>query len=150
MGRSGVFASRSWALVRDTSVGWALVLGTLACAGPAQRYPLSALPHTAFGQGSVEVERIEGGQHLVVVELDALEPPETLAQGVDEYVVWLEDARGKRVRAGTLRYDRGNKSGNLMATTDLSTFTVRVTAEGPKNGGAKTSVLVAERRVLAN
>jgi hypothetical protein len=96
----------------------------------------------------LQVERIEGGQRLVIVELDALPPPERFAQGGSEYVVWLEDAKGRSVRAGTLRYDRGSRSGNLLATTDLSAFTVRVTAEvATPSAQDAHSVLVAERRV---
>lgn len=121
-----------------------------ACSGPSQRYPLETSGvggASSAVSGSLQVERIEGGQRLVIVELDALPPPERVAQGGSEYVVWLEDGQGNSVRAGTLRYDRGSRSGNLLATTALSAFTVRVTAESTPSSQNAHSVLVAERRV---
>jgi hypothetical protein len=97
--------------------------------------------------GSVSVERIEAGQQLVVLQLDQLPPPERIAPGLKEFVVWLEDPRGGEVNVGTLRYDRANHSGNLLATTDLSAFTVRVTGERDARAVEPAGVLLAERRV---
>ena len=97
--------------------------------------------------GSLSVERIEGGQHLVVLQLEQLPPPERIAPGLREFVVWLEDPRGGEVNVGTLRYDRANHSGNLLATTDLSAFTVRVTGERDARAAEPAGVLLAERRV---
>jgi hypothetical protein len=97
--------------------------------------------------GSLSVERIEGGQHLVVLRLEQLPPPERIAPGVREFVVWLEDPNGAEVNVGTLRYDRANHSGNLLATTDLSAFTVRVTGERDARAAEPAGVLLAERRV---
>jgi len=100
--------------------------------------------------GSLSVERIEGGQHLVVLQLEQLPPPERIAPGLREFVVWLEDPRGGEVNVGTLRYDRANHSGNLLATTDLSAFTVRVTGERDARAAEPAGVLLAERRVVTN
>jgi len=100
--------------------------------------------------GSLSVERIEGGQHLVVLQLEQLPPPERIAPGLREFVVWLEDPRGGEVNLGTLRYDRANHSGNLLATTGLSAFTVRVTGERDARAVEPAGVLLAERRVVTN
>jgi hypothetical protein len=118
-----------------------------ACARATQTYPLLSQGAAQQAVGSLSVERIEGGQRLVVLQLDRLPPPERIAPGVREFVVWLEEPHGKRVNVGTLRYDRDRHSGNLLATTELSTFTVRVTGE--RNGQAMepSGVILAERRV---
>lgn len=100
--------------------------------------------------GSLSVERIEGGQRLVVLQLEQLPPPERIAPGIREFVVWLEDSKGSEVRVGTLRYDRASHSGNLLATTDLRDFTVRVTGERDARAAQPTGVLLAERRVVTN
>src|SRR4051812_36672759 len=49
----------------------------------------AAQPAAAGMVGSLSVERIEGGQHLVVLRLEQLPPPERIAPGLREFVVWL-------------------------------------------------------------
>lgn len=113
--------------------------------------PCAPSPGAASGMvGSLSVERIEGGQHLVVLQLEQLPPPERIAPGLREFVVWLEDPRGGEVNVGTLRYDRASHSGNLLATTGLSAFTVRVTGERDARAAEPAGVLLAERRVVTN
>src|SRR4051795_10998502 len=81
---------------------------TVQCVGPQRTYSLTASPLAAGAVGSVQLERIERNQLLVLVELDALPPPERIESGLTEFVVWLEDEHGRRVNAGTLRYDRAH------------------------------------------
>jgi hypothetical protein len=100
--------------------------------------------------GSLSVERIQSGQRVVVLQLTQLPPPERIAPGLREFVVWLEDARGAEVNLGTLHYDRAHHSGNLLATTELSAFTVRVTGERDARTVAPSAVVLAERRVVLN
>lgn len=97
------------------------------------------------------MERIEGGQRLVVLELTQLPPPERLQSGLTSFVVWLhEEGASAPTMAGTLHYDRERQSGNLMATTPLSSFTIRVTAERQRRPSAPSQVLIAERSVEIN
>jgi hypothetical protein len=137
---------------RAVCIAAALSLGVVAssCVRAARTYPL--VPRVADrtlaeAQGSLSVERIEGGQQLVVLQLAGLPPPERLGPGVREYVVWLAGPEGKHVNVGTLRYDRAHRSGNLLATTELSAFTVRVTGERNGRAAQPSGVLLAERRV---
>jgi hypothetical protein len=97
--------------------------------------------------GSLSVERIQGGQRVVTLQLNQLPPPERIAPGLRAFVVWLEDPRGRKVKVGTLHYDRLHHSGNLLATTGLAAFTVRVTGERDDSTSAPSGVLLAERRV---
>lgn len=133
---------------RISSLWFALAACLLGCMQAAQTYPLLARTKEVTGQ--VSVERIEGGQKLVVLQLEQLPPPERLAPGLREYVVWLQDPRGAAVKVGTLDYDRTHQSGNLLATTDLAAFTVRVTGERDANPSQPSAVLLAERKVLTN
>src|SRR5689334_20269837 len=120
---------RLW-ILRAAFVG-ASVTCALGCMQATQTYALvlhPSAPHAdaqepdarpAGMAGSMSVERIEGGRRLVVLQLEQLPPPERIAPGLREFVVWLEDPKGGEVNVGTLRYDRANHSGNLLATTDL-------------------------------
>ena len=128
----------------------ALLLALCACIQASQRYPLVTGESAHGATGSLEVERIEGGQKLVMIELDKLAPPERIGTGMHEFVVWVEGEDGSRVRAGVLRYDRARKAGNLMATTQLPRFTVRVTGETKADVTTPSSVLLAERTIDLN
>jgi hypothetical protein len=127
-----------------------LCLSGSGCVQAAQSYPLrSALPETSV-TGSFSVERVEGGQRLVVVQLSELPPPERIGPGLKEFVVWLSSPSGKAERAGALAYDRAHQSGSLFATTHLPSFTLRVTGERDLAASAPSDVLLAERQVSTN
>lgn len=118
------------------------------CVQASQIYALETAPER--GSGSVQVERIEGQQRLLVVQLDELPAPESLGAGLHVFTVWLSDLQGRTVKAGQLRYDHARRSGNLIATTDLSTFTVRITGERDADANAPGQVLLAVRKVTHN
>jgi hypothetical protein len=142
-------ATQTYALVLHPQNGGPS--GASSASSSAEPGPHEALRDAAPGMvGSLSVEHIEGGQNLVVLQLEQLPPPERIAPGLREFVVWLEDPRGGEVNLGTLRYDRANHSGNLLATTDLSAFTVRVTGERDARAVEPAGVLLAERRVVSN
>ena len=134
---------------RELSVVACGLAGTLAvaCVQAARTYPLAATPAARGVAGSVQLERVEGGQTLLVVELEKLPPPERFASGLTEFVVWLEDGRGARVNAGALRYDREHQAGSLLATTHFPAFTVRVTGERDAHSDTPSDVLLATRAV---
>jgi hypothetical protein len=136
------------ALLLGLVVG-AVLGGSSGCIKPSQTFAL-VTQGAPSSTGSVSVERIEGGQRLVVLQFDGLPPPERLGPGVREFVVWLEGPHGKKVKIGTLRYDRDHRSGNLLATTELRAFTVRVTGERNAQASEPSDVLLAERRVVTN
>ncbi len=141
-------------LLRRLCLSCGIALGfAVSCVQATQTYPVVSradTPSLSGLSGSISVERIEGGLRLLVLSLERLPPPERIAPGLREFVVWLEDARGGEVKIGTLRYDRAHHSGNLLATTELTAFTVRVTGERDGRAAAPSGVLLAERRVVIN
>ncbi|MDB4990838.1 MAG: hypothetical protein JWN04_6016, partial [Myxococcaceae bacterium] len=110
----------------------------------------TANPETANTVGSLSVERLQGGQRLVVLQLEQLPAPERFAPGLHAFVVWLKDPFGGEIKMGTLHYDRAHHSGSLQATTALTTFTVSVTGERDDRTPAPSGVLLAERQVVTN
>lgn len=124
-------------------------VGAWACMQATHTYPLTT-PSQPGVVGSLSVEQIEGGQRLLVLALSELPPPERIAPGLTEFAVWVEGPHGNEVKVGVLHYDRARRSGNLLATTDLTTFTVRVTGERDGRASEPSEVLLAERRVVTN
>jgi hypothetical protein len=129
---------------------FALLSALVGCVQATQSYPLRSKLAEGGVTGSMSVERVEGGQRLVVVQLSELPPPERIGPGLKEFVVWLSAPSGKAERAGALSYDRAHQSGSLFATTNLATFTLQVTGERDLGAIAPSEVLLAERKVSTN
>jgi hypothetical protein len=138
-----------------------LVLGLLVCASLGlpcagcvqsnQNYPLhSGLAGARGVRGSVSVERVEGGQRLVAIELHELPAPEGLQPGLTEFVLWLKAPSGSYVKAGALRYDRAQRSANLLATTTLAAFTLQVTGERGPGVDGPSDVLLTQREMVVD
>jgi hypothetical protein len=118
-----------------------------ACVQSASSYPLTPAQAAPAVSGVVQLERAEGGHTLVIVELRDLPPPEHFASGLTEFDVWLTDSQGRAVKLGALRYDRPRLLGNLLGTTPLRAFTVRVTGERHSQAQTPSDVVVASRKV---
>lgn len=130
--------------------GFALGLLLASCVQASQTYPLITTPRASGCSGRVQVENVEGGKTLFVVELEQLPPPRAFASELTEFVVWLEDPQGGQVKAGTLRYDPARRAGNLLGTTRLHAFTVRVTGERHANSDTPSDVVLASRKVTTH
>jgi hypothetical protein len=141
---------RSSLLPRLAAVSLAGLALLGACVQATQNYPLRGRLAETSVTGSLSVERVEGGQRLVVVQLSELPPPERIGPGLKEFVVWLSSPSGKAQRAGALSYDRARKAGSLFATTTLANFTIQVTGERDPAASSPSDVLLAERRVSTN
>jgi hypothetical protein len=147
--RFGLFCQRAnaRALLAALALASALPGG---CVQATQSYALRSKLPEASVTGSLSVERVEGGQRLVVLQLSELPPPERIGPGLKEFVVWLSAPSGKAQRAGSLSYDRAHQSGSLFATTNLATFTVQVTGERDPAASAPSDVLLTEHKVSTN
>jgi hypothetical protein len=143
-------------MVRGPAALYLLVCASLGllcgqCVQASQNYPLrSALDGASEVTGSLSVERVEGGERLVVLELRDLPAPERFAPGLREFVVWLKAPSGKPMKAGALRYDREHHSGSLFATTTLAAFTVQVTGERDPSVDTPSDVLLTQRKVTTH
>jgi len=132
-------------------LGWlvaALVVSVLSLwgCGPSE-YPIVGSARAAGADGTVQVEDVEGGNHLVTVHMAHLPPPNRLGTGMTTYVVWFTGQGAQPVKAGTLDFDADAREGNMMATTPLKNFEIKVTAEQNAGVAAPSEYVVASRRV---
>lgn len=104
----------------------------LGCGGGSWSYNVVGTQRDPGAEGTVQVERIEGGNRLVTATFRHMTPPDRLASGLTTYVLWFRDARGQSTKASLIEYDPGSRTGRATATTPLSNFAVIVTAE--RNG----------------
>ncbi|MEQ8454375.1 MAG: hypothetical protein RLO52_37015 [Sandaracinaceae bacterium] len=98
----------------------------VACGSP----PLVHGTRRAIGADAViQVERIEGGNQLVTVQVRHLPPPERLAPGATRFVMWFVRSGHPATMASELHYDSGSRQGRARATIPHRGFQVIITAE---------------------
>lgn len=122
------------------------LLGVSACAGPSE-YALLGTTRAAGADGMIQVEAIEGGNQMVTLAIDHLPPPARLGPEMTSYAVWFQSRGRAPQKAGLLEYDDDTRSGRMMATTPLSRFTLKVTAERDRSSISPSDVVVATREV---
>jgi hypothetical protein len=104
-------------------------LALTGCGGGSWAYNVIGTPRDPGAEGTVQVERIEGGNRLVTLSLRHMTPPERLSPGLTVFVVWFRDQSGHSTKASALAYDPGSRTGRATATTPHGNFRLLVTAE---------------------
>lgn len=102
------------------------------CGGGSWSYNVTGTSRDPGAEGTVQVERIEGGNRLVTVTLRHMTPPARLGANLSTFVMWYRDTRGQSTKASLLEYDPESRTARATATTPMSRFIVIVTAE--RNG----------------
>lgn len=122
-----------------------VAMALLSACGPSE-YIVTGTDRAAGADGLVTLEDIEGGNHLVNVEIQHLPPPDRLGSGLNTYVVWFFGQGDPRL-ASVLEYDEDDRSGNATATSPDGSFELVVTAENTRSPSTPSDVIVARRRV---
>ncbi|MGE0790539.1 MAG: hypothetical protein AB7S26_32980 [Sandaracinaceae bacterium] len=99
------------------------------CGGGSWSYSVVGTARDPGAEGTLQIERIEGGNRLVTASLSHLSPPARLGDGLTEVVMWFRDERGHSTKAGRVEYDEGSRTGRATATTPLTRFSVVITVE---------------------
>lgn len=116
-------------LVFATICATALELG---CGAGSWAYNMRSTQRAPGGDGTVQIERIEGNNRLVTTTLRYVIPPDRLGPGLTAFVLWFRDARGHATKASVLAYDPSTRTARATATTPQTQFDLIVTAE--RNG----------------
>lgn len=124
-----------------------LALSAIGCGGGSWSYNVVGTSRDPGAEGTVQVERIEGGNRLVTVSLNHMTPPDRLGSGLTTYVLWFRDPRGQSTKASVLQYDTGDRSARATATTTLERFQLVVTAERNRNAVEPSENVIFNQRV---
>lgn len=135
-----------WAVFVALSFG-ALALGTAGCGGGSWAYNVVGTQRDPGAEGTVQVERIEGGNRLVTVSLRHMTPPDRLGSGLTTFIMWFRDPQGRSTKASGLEYDPGSRTARATATTPLTRFQVIVTAERDRNTAEPSENVIFNQRV---
>ena len=121
----------------------ALVAG---CGGPLT-YSVRGTQRDPGADGRIQVENIEGGNHLVTITITNMTPPDRLGSGNTTYLVWFRAPNGVTTLASQLAYETDSRTGRATATTPHGRFTVMVTAEVNGSATAPSEHIVLQQQV---
>ncbi len=125
----------------------ALFIGSVGCGGGSWSFNVVGTQRDPGAQGTVQVERIEGGNRLVTASFEHMTPPERLGSGFTTFVVWFRDPRGRSTKASNVEYDPDSRTGRATATTPMTNFVVIVTAERNGNVAEPSENVIFTQRV---
>src|SRR5258707_834260 len=73
------------------------------CGGGSWAYRVLGTQRDPGAEGTIQVERIEGGNRLVTLSFQHMTPPDRLGQGLTVFVVWFRDENGHSTKASMLQ-----------------------------------------------
>jgi hypothetical protein len=119
----------------------------LAACGADGRYVVIGSARAPSASGTVEVDELGGENTQVSIHLEYLHPPEHIDAGLTQYVVWFEPKAGGVVRAGTLKFEPAQRTGDLSATSPFRQFAVKITGERAGTPAAPSEFVVATQDI---
>ncbi len=126
----------------------ALMVAGMACAG-SRNYDLQGTRDGAGADGTIRVDRQDGGNYLVTVNMTNLLPPARVRDTMTTYVVWFQPVNQEPQRVGVLAYDEARRSGAMSATTASASFHIVVSAEDSSDVAAPSGDVVFRGSVEA-
>jgi hypothetical protein len=121
----------------------------VACGGPLKYAPKGTPKAPEMDAHLVaEVDEKASITHLTIVA-EHLAPPGRLQDGGSTYVVWTRKNDGAQwQRVGALKYDEGDRKGELMsASVPLTAFDLVVSIEKQASPESPSSDIVLQQRV---
>jgi hypothetical protein len=106
-------------------------LALVACGGPL-RYELHGSPKTPEADAQIVADvNEETNTSTLEIHIEHLAPPARVQEGSNNYVVWYrKGSDGGWVRVGTLKYDEGDRLGEIAGVSvPLTTFELAITVE---------------------
>lgn len=116
-------------LLVAVSFAVALAMTGAGCGGGSHSYDIRGTQRDPGADAHVQVERIEGGNHLITITVRNLTPPDRLGSGNHLFVVWVRQEGGATTLASRLEYQQDQRTGRATATTPATHFTLMITAE---------------------
>ena len=109
------------------------------------------LKGTTLGAGAVGEAKVEAKTSVTTVEakLKGVRPPTQVGTEFLSYVLWAVSPEGRAVNLGELRQDKDGRA-ELIATTQLQSFSLFVTAEPYPAVRMPSEMMIVENEVRKN
>jgi hypothetical protein len=127
-------------------VRWSIAALCLSACGADARYIVIGSARAPSSSGFVEADEADGGA-AVTLHMQHLHPPATVEEGITQYVAWFQGPSGQPVRAGALKYNPEERTGDLVAHAPFLDFTVKVTAERDAAPLTPSATVIASQSV---
>jgi hypothetical protein len=125
----------------------ALATSGAGCGGGAHQYDVRGSQRDPGADAHVQVETIEGGNHLITISVRNLTPPERLGSGNTAFVVWIRQEGGATSMISALAYQPDQRTGRATATTPAAHFTLMITAERSAQVAQPSDFVVFQQNV---
>jgi hypothetical protein len=116
-------------LLAGLCLALALSISSAGCGGGSHSYDVRGTQRDPGADAHVQVENIEGGNHLITITVRNLTPPDRLGSGNTAFVVWIRQEGGATSMVSGLAYQPDQRTGRATATTPAAHFTLLITAE---------------------
>jgi hypothetical protein len=140
--------------MRSFSFMWAVVFFSLmvglsgaGCGSGTQQYDTMGTQRDPGSDAHIQVESIEGGNHLITLTVRNLTPPERLGSSNTVFMVWLRLPNGTTTLGSQLGYQPDSRGGRATMTTPAARFTILVTAEANAQVTAPSDFVVLQQQV---
>jgi hypothetical protein len=121
-----------------------------AACGADGRFVLIGSARAPSASGIVEVDDLGDDNAQVAVHLEFLHPPSRLDPSLTTFVAWFVPPNGAAVRAGALRYDSAQRTGDLTQTAPFHRFNLLVTAEHDAKPTKPSAFVIATQDVVVD
>lgn len=120
---------------------------TVAGCGGARNYTVRGSQRDPGADGRVQVERIDGGNHLITFTGTNMTPPDRLGSGFTRYVLWVRTSAAPAQMEANVAYEPDSRTGRATATTPHQRFTVMITAERAQETSTPSDAVVFTQNV---
>jgi hypothetical protein len=120
---------------------------TIAGCNPRADYALVGGAFVPSAHGDIRIEKIDKGQRMLTITMDHLPPPDSIEEGLTDYVVWFSVVGELPVAKGVLDYDSEKRIGVATIPTEMRQFDVQITAERSENPVRPSDLVVTSQRI---
>ena len=120
---------------------------TAGCGGGSHTYDVRGTQRDPGADAHMQVESIEGGNHLITITVRNLTPPDRLGSGNTLFVVWIRQEGGTTSLVSRLEYQQDQRTGRATATTPATHFTLMITAEHQAQVSQPSEFVVFQQNV---
>lgn len=127
-----------------------LVLTSLplaACGGGTRTYNIRGSQRDPGSDARVQVESLDGGNHLITLTATNVTPPDRIGTGNTVYLVWIRTPNGQAQMESRLVYQPDQRTGRATITTPQRRFTILVTAEREATVATPSENVVLQQEV---
>jgi hypothetical protein len=140
--------------MRSVSIMWAVIFFSLVvglsgggCGSGTHSFDVTGTQRDPGSDAHIQVENIEGGNHLITLTVRNLTPPERLGSNNTVFMVWLRLPNGTTTLGSQLGYQPDSRGGRATMTTPAPRFTIMVTAEANAQVTAPSDFVVLQQQV---